>query len=262
VPVRLRVAAAFLGQLAPIFAAGLLYEALRGLFQYRGTVHVGDLFEYEARLFSINTAEGPRALSEVVSRHTNPWLDLICGITYFLFLAEVVGVASFLFVRARPKTLHLSVGFLVVNLLGWAIWFVYPAAPPWYVDTYGTGPALLDVVSSPAGLTRLDTWLGLPLATEFYAQSANVFGAVPSLHVAYAVLVAWVSYSVGGWLRVVTIAFAIGMAFSAIYLRHHYLIDVVAGALLALLVGFVVGALQRPAWLRSGRACLENAHES
>jgi membrane-associated phospholipid phosphatase len=261
-PARWRAAAVFLGQLAPIFGAGILYELLRGVFQYRGTVHVGDLFEYEARLFSINTADGPRALSEVVSRHTSPWLDLVCGITYFVFLAEVLGVASYLFFRARAKTLHLSVGFLVVNLLGWAIWLVYPAAPPWYVDTYGTGPVLLDVVSSPAGLARLDAWIGLPLATNFYSQSANVFGAVPSLHVAYAVLVAWVSYSVGGWLRGATIAFAISMAFSAVYLRHHYLIDVVAGALLALLVGFVIGALQRPAWRRVGRAGLENAHES
>jgi inositol phosphorylceramide synthase catalytic subunit len=261
-PARLRTAAAFVGQVAPIFAAGLVYELLRGLFQYRGTVHVGDLYALEARLFSIPTADAPRALSDVLSRHTSPWLDLVCGATYFLFLAEVLGVASYLFFRARPRTLHLSVGFLVVNIIGWSIWFVYPAAPPWYVDTYGTGPALLDVVSSPAGLARVDAWLGVPLATTFYSKSANVFGAVPSLHVAYATLVAWVSYSVGGWLRTATITFAVSMAFSAIYLRHHYLVDVVAGALLALLVGFLVGALQRPAWPAAGPSCLENAHES
>jgi membrane-associated phospholipid phosphatase len=261
-PVRLRTAAAFVGQLAPILAAGVTYELLRGLFQYRGTVHVADLYEYEARLFSISTADGPRTLSEVVSRHTSPWLDLVCGVTYFLFVAEVVGVASYLFFRARPRTLHLSVGFLLVNILGWLIWFVYPAAPPWYVDMYGTGPALMDVVASPAGLARVDAWLGLPIATTFYSKSANVFGAVPSLHVAYATLVAWVSYPVGGWLRTATIGFAVSMAFSAVYLRHHYLIDVVAGALLALLVGFVVGALRRQAWPAAGTSCLENAHES
>lgn len=259
---RLRTVAAFLGQLAPIFGAGLVYELLRGLFHYRGTIHVGDLYDYEARLFSIATADGPRALSEVVSRHTSPWLDLVCGATYFLFLAEVLGVAIYLFFRARPKTLHLSVGFLVVNLIGWAIWFVYPAAPPWYVDAHGTGPALLDVVSSPAGLARVDAWLGMPVATSFYSKSANVFGAVPSLHVAYATLVAWVSFSVGGWLRLSTIAFAVSMAFSAVYLRHHYIIDVLAGVVLALVVGFILGALQRPAWSAAGRAGLENVHGS
>jgi membrane-associated phospholipid phosphatase len=105
---------------------------------------------------------------------------------------------------------------------------------------------LLDVVSSPAGLARVDAWLGLPVATTFYSKSANVFGAVPSLHVAYATLVAWVSGSLRGWLRWATIGFAMSMAFSAVYLRHHYVIDVVAGAALALIVGLVVRVFQRP----------------
>lgn len=245
IPPRLRVAGSFAAHLAPIPAAGLLYELLRGSFHHRGTVHVGDLFDLEARLFSVTTSEGPRALSDVVSRHTSPWLDALSGITYFLFVAEVVVAAAFLFFRARPKALELSLGFLVVNLLGWAIWFVYPAAPPWYVDQYGTGPALLDVVSSPAGLARVDAWLGVPLATDFYSKSANVFGAVPSLHVAYATVVAFASWSLRGWPRFATIVFALSMAFSAVYLRHHYILDVLAGAGLALLVGFTLRSFQR-----------------
>ena len=256
-PARVHVALAFVGHLAPIAAAGLIYELLRGLFHYRGTIHIGDLYELEARLFSVATAEGPRALSEVVSRHTNPWLDTLCGATYFLFLAEVIGVASYLFFRARPKALELSLGFLLVNLAGWSVWFVFPAAPPWYVDQYGTGPALLDVVSSPAGLARVDAWLGLPIATTFYSKSANVFGALPSLHVAYATLVAWVAAPLGGRARWLTIAFAISMAFSAVYLRHHYILDVVAGSVLALLGGAIVRAVLRP-----GTSYRENAHES
>src|SRR5687767_11750631 len=83
VPARWRGVVAFLGHLAPVPAAGLIYELLRGLFHYRGTVHVGDLFELEARLFSVATADGPRALSDVVSRHTSPWLDVLSGATYF-----------------------------------------------------------------------------------------------------------------------------------------------------------------------------------
>jgi membrane-associated phospholipid phosphatase len=246
VPARWRAVIAFLGHLAPIPAAGLVYELLRGLFHYRGTVHVGDLFELEARLFSVATADGPRALSDVVSRHTSPGLDVLSGATYFLFLIEVIAAASYLFFRARPKALEVSLGFLLVNLLGWAIWFVYPAAPPWYVDQYGMGPALLDVVSSPAGLARVDAWLGLPLATAFYSKSANVFGALPSLHVAYATLVAVVAAPLGGWVRWSTIAFALSMAFSAVYLRHHYILDVVAGGVLAGLVGLCIRRAKGP----------------
>ena len=246
IPPRVRAVLVFLAHVSPLLATGLVYELLRGLFQHRGSVHVGDLFELEARLFGVSTPSGPRALSEVLANATTPWLDALCGLTYFLFLFEVVAAAAYLFFRrSRSSALELTLGFFFVNLLGWAIWFVYPAAPPWYVDQYGTGPAVLDVVSSPGGLERVDAWLGLPLATTFYSKSANVFGAMPSLHMAYATLVAWVAARHGGWLRVVTLLYAASMALSAVYLRHHYILDVLAGVALALLVGSIGFALRQ-----------------
>jgi membrane-associated phospholipid phosphatase len=235
----------FAAYLSPFVASGLAYEVLRRLVPYRGSVHVGDLYEQEARLFSVVTAEGPRALSEVIARHVHPVLDVWCGTTYFLFLIEVVGVAGYLFFRARPKMLELSLGFFAVNIVGWVIWFMYPAAPPWYVDQYGTGPAVLNVVSSPAGLARMDALLHVPVATTFYSKSANVFGAMPSLHAAYATLVAWVVFPLGGKLRFLAIAFAASMCFSAVYLRHHYILDVIAGVALAPPVALLVQAALR-----------------
>jgi inositol phosphorylceramide synthase catalytic subunit len=252
-PLRLPAAVAFVTHMAPLIATGLLYELLRGFFHYRGEVHVGDLYELEARLFSVSTPSGPRALSDVIAQATSPGLDVLCGVTYFLFLAEVVVASAYLFFRrSRRRALELTLGFFLANVAGWALWFVYPAAPPWYVDQYGMGPALLNVVSSPAGLARVDAWLELPLATTFYSKSANVFGAMPSLHVAYATLVALVFGQLGGWLRVLAISFAISMAFSAVYLRHHYILDVVAGAALALVVWLALRWLQRPVQSASG----------
>ena len=240
---RLAAVLTFAGYSAPFVATGLVYEMLRGVFRPGGAVHVGDLFAYDARLFSLTTADGPRALSGIIASRTTPWLDVLCGATYFLFLIEVVGTAAYLFFRARPKMLEVSVGFFAVNIVGWVIWLLYPAAPPWYVDQYGVGPVVLDAASSPAGLARLDALLRAPVAATFYAKSANIFGAMPSLHVAYATLVAFVVMPLGGWLRGLALGFAVSMAFSAVYLRHHYIIDVVAGIALALPVAVLVQAL-------------------
>jgi len=242
---RLSVSLTFLGYLSPIPAAGLIYEVLRGLFPYRAAVHVGDLHALEARLFSVSTADGPRALSDLISHMASPWLDVLCGATYLLFLVEVVGTAIYLFFRDRPRMLQVSLGFLMVNVVGWGIWFLYPAAPPWYVDQYGTGPAVLQAASSPAGLLRIDALLHAPIAATFYAKSANVFGAMPSLHVAYASLVACVAAPLGGWLRIATVGFALSMLFSAVYLRHHYILDVIAGVALAVPASLLVAALVR-----------------
>jgi membrane-associated phospholipid phosphatase len=133
-----------------------------------------------------------------------------------------------------------SLGFLYVNLVGWTIWLLYPAAPPWYVDLYGTGPAELDVASNPAGLSRLDELVGLPIAAAVYSKSANVFGAMPSLHVAYACFLALVSFGFAGGVRIAAVLFAVITAFAALYLRHHYVLDVLAGAALAVFAFFQV----------------------
>lgn len=219
----------------PFLVVAGIYEVLGSVFAAHSEIHVGDLYALEEMLFSVQTATGTRALSEVIAQATHPVLDVICGVTYLTFLPEVVGVAIYLFFRDRPKMLQISLGFLIANLLGWVVWSVYPAAPPWYVDLYGTGPALLDAPASSAGLSRFDALVGLPIADIFYSKSANVFGAMPSLHVAYAVLVAFVSWPLRGYLRIFTLLFAASIVFSAVYLRHHYLLDVVAGGVIAVL---------------------------
>src|SRR5262245_273488 len=78
--------ARFLAYTTPFFAALAGYEILRRVARYRGEVHVGDLFDLEARLFGVSTAAGTQALSEVIARHQYAILDVICGATYLLFL--------------------------------------------------------------------------------------------------------------------------------------------------------------------------------
>jgi membrane-associated phospholipid phosphatase len=196
-------------------------------------------------LFSLPTTEGVRSWTDFIGAHSHPILDLVCGAAYLLFLIEVFGIAGYLFFRARAKMLEISVGFFALNVAGWIVWMLYPAAPPWYVDQYGLGPVVQDAASSPAGLLRLDALLGTPIAASFYAKSANVFGAMPSLHVAYVTLVACVAMPLGGALRAFTLFFAALIAFSAVYLRHHYVIDVVAGMVLAVLVSMAMRLLVR-----------------
>lgn len=235
---RWRSVGLFVAYAMPFVVAAVCYEVLRHAVHYRGDVHVGDLFDLEARLFPITTQSGTVALSDVISRMQHPLLDVVCGATYLFFLLELFGVAIYAFFRDRPRMLALSLGFLFLNLTGWTIWMLYPAAPPWYVDLHGKGPAILSTPSNPAGLVRLDELLGIPIARTFYAGSADVFGAMPSLHVAYAILVAWVSFPMRGALRVFTLVFAASIAFSAVYLRHHYILDVIAGVALALPVSW------------------------
>jgi membrane-associated phospholipid phosphatase len=210
--------------------------ALLGRFGHARPVHVREPHELESWLFPVPTSSGFRTLSDLIAAHHSAPLDLLCGAVYFAFLFEVLAAAVYLFFRARPLMLELALRFGAVNLLGWSTWLLYPTAPPWYVDAHGLTAPSGPVASNAAALTRVDALLGTSYFEHFYAGSAYVFGAFPSLHVSYAVLVALVTWQLGGWLRVAAPAFAVSIAFAAVYLRHHYLIDVLGGTALAVVV--------------------------
>jgi len=217
-------------------------------------VQVESLHALDAALFSVPTAHGALPLSDVIAAQHHLLLDLLCGSVYFLYLAEAFGIAAFLFFRARTLSLELSLGFLLVNVLGWVVWVLYPSAPPWYVDAHGFAPPGPDVASNAAALLRVDAWLGVDYFRAFYAKSTYVFGSFPSLHAAYAVLVALVTARRPGKLRLFSVAFAVAIGFAAVYLRHHYVLDVVGGAALAVFVWALLEATPLGAAARRARA--------
>ncbi|MBI5542664.1 MAG: phosphatase PAP2 family protein, partial [Deltaproteobacteria bacterium] len=114
------------------------------------------------------------------------------------------------------------------------IYVLYPAAPPWYVMSHGPGPADPAAIASPAGAARFDELLGITFFANFYARNPNVFGAMPSLHAAYPTLVACHVWRFGWRFRIPAVAFALLVGFSAVYLRHHYVLDVLAGVAVSL----------------------------
>jgi len=230
---------------APFVATGIAYDYLRLFIHLRGEVHVGDLHAAERFLFGVPTASGRVALSDLVAAAVHPSLDVVCGVAYILYLLQVFGVGAWLVRRDEARVRRLAWSFALASVIGWAVWVLWPAAPPWYVDAYGTGPAVLDAAPSAAGAARFDAIFGIHLFTSFYARSSNVFGAMPSLHVGYALLPVLATWSMRGWPRRLTLAWVALMAFAAVYLRHHYILDVVAGLAVALFADTVVCAVLR-----------------
>lgn len=230
---------------APFVLTGLAYDHLRLFIHLRGEIHVADLLEAERALFGVSTGAGVMPLSEIVARATHPALDALTGAVYILYLIQVFAIGAYLYFRDQERMERLAWGFAAASLLGWIIWIAWPAAPPWYVDIHGAGPALLDAPSNPAGGARFDALFGVRVFHTFYARSSNVFGAMPSLHVGYAMLPALAAWSLGGRLRAFTAGWAAVMAFSAVYLRHHYILDVIAGAAVAFAADRAVLAAQR-----------------
>ncbi|MBK8479721.1 MAG: inositol phosphorylceramide synthase [Proteobacteria bacterium] len=229
----------------PLGLTALAYDNSRFLSALRGRIHVADLYHAELRWFGIETLGGRLTLPEYFARHTVVLLDLLCGLAYMVYIFELVLMALYFGVKEPKRMARLGWGFFVISVLGIATYLLYPAAPPWYVMRYGLGPARLNAAPSAAGTARFDALLGISYFRSFYARNPNVFGAMPSLHVGYPMLCFFAAREKGRAWAISTLGFALLVAFSAIYLQHHYVFDAIVGAAYAWLADTLVAALLR-----------------
>ena len=115
-------------------------------------------------------------------------------------------------------------------MAGFTTYHIYPAAPPWYFHAHGCTVDMATHASEGPNLARVDAALGFRYFAGFYGRSNDVFGAMPSLHVAYPLLIV-----LEGWknfrapLRAASVMFSATMIFAAVYLDHHWVLDVIAG---------------------------------
>ncbi len=228
--------------LLPFAIFGISYDWMNMVPNYTvNDVDIAGIYESEKSLFGITTAAGILTPNEFFAQHTNGVLDFLCGIFYLCWVPVPIMFGIYLYYARKEKSyLHFALVFLFVNLLGFAGYYIHPAAPPWFVAEHGT-EFILGTGGSVAGLGAFDRMIGVGIFDAIYARNANVFAAVPSLHSAYT-LVAFI-YSVRskapmGW-KITLAVITLGIWFTAVYTSHHYIIDVLLGIACALL-GFVL----------------------
>lgn len=196
--------------------------------QYRPHIWVKVLPALENVLYGAN-------LSNILSAHTNPVLDLLAWFPYGLGHfggPAVVSLATFIW--AAPRTTPVfarSFGWLALS--GVTLSLLFPCTPPWYEKEHGLEPAHYGMPGSPAGLARVDKLLGVDMYTTSFTTAPMPFGAFPSLHAANAVLEAlFMSYCFPR-LRPLFFFYVGWLWWATMYLNHHYAVDLVAGSLMA-----------------------------
>src|SRR5262249_31610947 len=156
--------------------------------------------------------------------------DILCAIPYGAFIFVVLAYAVYLYVRDFSAQQRFTWGFFLLNIAGFLTYHLYPAAPPWYFHAHGCVVDLSAHASEGSHLARVDAMMKLSYFAGMYGRSSDVFGAMPSLHVAYPFLMAiegWKFHRLLG--RGLLVLFYCAMCFSAVYLDHHWVIDVIAG---------------------------------
>ncbi len=214
----------------------MLYDAMTFLPNYKvSTVHIKDLYDLEVSLFGIEDGGRIVSLCEWFQPRLNDVLSLFCGTSYLLWMPAPMIFAVYLLWKDKPAVAQFAYAYLLANMIGIAVYYLYPAAPPWYYLAHGD---VLDttVMGSEALLSEFDRLIGIDVFRGIYSKGTNVFGAIPSLHSTYPLLCLLfaIKYRHKGFAIFFTIM-AIGTWIGAVYSQHHYVIDVLLGILCALL---------------------------
>ncbi|TXK37329.1 inositol phosphorylceramide synthase [Pontibacter qinzhouensis] len=225
----------------------VLFDYMKAFPNYWfNAVHIESLYNAEKAIFGIGSGTLRLTPNEYWLLHSHTFLDVMSGLFYLTWVPVPLGFAVFLFFRNRRQFVYFSLTFLLINLLGFVVYYLYPAAPPWYVQQFGF-EFVAATPGNTAGLSRFDVFFGVEIFQGLYAKSSNVFAAMPSLHSSYPLLVLYYALKnrLGLLMKSVFSIITVGIWFAAVYSSHHYVVDVLAGIACAscgiLLFNFLAG---------------------
>jgi membrane-associated phospholipid phosphatase len=215
----------------PLAAVLFAYDFLRGGADELVTAHVQPQLRADELLF------GGQVPTVWLQRHlwngpsSIDWLDYAVWIVYLTHFFGTLCVAAGLWLYARPLFRPYAAMVAILAAAGVATYALFPAAPPWLASQRGDlepTQRIVRFVSTDAPISFFGAvW-------EHGAAYANDVAAVPSLHAAYALLIALFFWSRAGRLaRVLLAGYALAMGFSLVYTAEHYVSDVLLGWLYA-----------------------------
>lgn len=243
----------FLVDWSPLFAFWLVYDRLRliqPLLYARVAVEEPFLMERATFGWLASGAVPAHAAHSWLAIHTGLSLTVewVAQVVYFshLFVAPLVMLTLWSLAASRKGYREAFVehirAFTVLNFGAIVIYLLLPVAPPWWVSLNEFTQPTVELVSQANMAAAMDG----ALIQGMIGNASQWFAAVPSLHGAYPVLLLLLSRWIRGrWVRAGIAAYGCAMWAATVVLNQHYIVDLLAGALLAVIAWWAVGLWKR-----------------
>ena len=172
--------------------------------------------------------------------HEPQWWDVVFSLIYLSHFIVPFVVAAFLWRRNWRSWRTYTTRFFALSFTAVVCFAIFPTAPPWKA---ALDHRLINIHVVLTDSLRGLRPLGLTLASELLSKSkanANEYAAIPSLHSAFALLVAitlWPMVS-RKW-RPFLAAYPLAMLTVLVYYAEHYAVDGFAGWALVAVVCLV-----------------------
>jgi tetratricopeptide (TPR) repeat protein len=222
----------FVNDWGVFLAAVILFDFFRGLIfaivsQYGLHVYLGYVMDWERLLCGGNI--GPLLLQQWRAQLTEPAaLDRFFVIVHAShFLAFLL--FGFIVWHARHGAFRqYALAMTTLMYLGLAFYLLVPTIPPWMAaDEFGALPAVQHITAAI---------YNVELPGLLAAFDINPIAAMPSLHAAFPTLAALIAIQHFGWRGGLMGLYALSVWVAIVYLGEHYVVDVIAGVVLAAVV--------------------------
>jgi hypothetical protein len=211
-----------LRQVSLFGAAYLCYRIVRGMVEGKAAAafqHARDLIQIERTLhFFIEPSVQAWASSSHLVMDASSWLYVNAQTTV------TVAALIYLYLRHNGSFYFVRNMFVIAMAIALVGYFFFPTAPPRFLPEWG----FIDTVSDITGV-RVDH------ASASMNALFNPYAAVPSMHVAFALMVGWPLARLVRWriVRVLWFLYPFLMAFVIIATANHFVFDALLGALTA-----------------------------
>ena len=166
------------------------------------------------------------------------WWDYLAWFIYLTHFLATLIVAAVLWTWAHDLFARFATMVCALAFAGFATYVLYPAVPPWMAAQHGS--------IGEANRAIPIIWHRVPIAHfgslfEKGQHYANNVAAMPSLHSAYALLIALYLWRlVPRWARPLLAVYPVAMMFALVYTGEHYVVDCAAGWVYAVTVFLAV----------------------
>jgi membrane-associated phospholipid phosphatase len=228
----------------PFTAVLMIYDRTRGVADRLGiSLHEKDIVRAEEWLFG-----GTEPTIWLQHHMYDPahvyWYDALCTLVYTSHFLATPILAALLWLRDRALWLRYISRVVVLSFAGLITYCLFPEAPPWM--------AARDGLTEPVARLSARGWIWLHASNVNDAlanaqnDGANPIAAMPSLHVAFAALVALMIATRirSGW-RYLLALYPAAMGFTLVYCGEHYVLDLVAGVAYAYAVHLALNQWER-----------------
>jgi PAP2 superfamily len=211
-----------LRQVSLFGAAYLAYRFVRGMVEGRATAafqHARDLIQIERTMhFFIEPSVQAWASGSHVVMDVSSWLYVNAQTTV------TVGALIYLYLRHNGSFYFVRNMFVIAMAIALAGYFFFPTAPPRFLPEWG----FIDTVSDITGVR-------VSHSSASMNALFNPYAAVPSMHVAFALMVGWPLARLVRWrlVRVMWFLYPFLMAFVIIATANHFVFDALLGAVTA-----------------------------